>query len=57
MKNIYQGCFVTLAVDILQYGKISKTGTNGIITNIENGSLEVITEENRYIYCKPSELL
>lgn len=36
--------------------KIYKAGTNGIITNIENGTLEVITEENRCIYCKPFEL-
>lgn len=56
MKKVYKGCFVTLASDILQYGKISKAGTNGIITNIENGTLEVITEENRCIYCKPLEL-
>ena len=56
MKRAYKGCFVTLVSDILQYGKISKAGTNGIITNIENGTLEVITEENRCIYCKLPEL-
>ena len=56
IKKIYKGCFVTLAGGILQYGKTSKAGTNGIITNIENGILEVISEENRCIYCKPSDL-
>lgn len=44
MKKVYKGCFVTLANDILQYGKISKAGTNGIITNIENGTPELITD-------------
>lgn len=56
MKNLYKGCFVTLACDVTRYGKTSKAGTSGIITGVENDTYEVVTEENQFIYCKAQEL-